>query len=172
MKNHKQNRWLSLRERFDIQHEEVSVSGCWIWTGTCSHSGYGQIKENYRTRLAHRVSWEIHNGAIPEGIVVCHRCDVPQCVNPAHLFLGTMKDNVADMLSKGRGSDRKGDKHPNSKISNSEILEIIRLHKAGHMGKEIASRFGISRGYVSQLINGKRRNANQRGAERGYGSAA
>ena len=86
--------------------ERVSESGCWIWMAACYRSGYGEISFMGRARPAHRVSWIIHNGPIPDGLCVCHRCDVRQCVNPAHLFLGTKQDNTLDMHAKGRDSNQ------------------------------------------------------------------
>lgn len=90
-----------LMERF---WEKVDMSGdCWVWTGSCSPWGYGQIgvPPNQIAR-AHRVSWELHHGPIPHGLYVCHHCDNPRCVRPDHLFLGTPSDNTQDMLHKGR----------------------------------------------------------------------
>ena len=71
-------------------------TGCWLWLGFISPDGYG-------TRLAHRRAWELARGPIPDGMLVCHRCDVRHCVNPDHLFLGTHLDNMRDMIRKGRG---------------------------------------------------------------------
>lgn len=84
----------------------VDTTGdCWTWTGRLNEHGYGQTPfTSAGTRKAHRVSWMIHNGAIADGLCVCHRCDTPSCVNPAHLFLGTHLDNMRDMASKGRGA--------------------------------------------------------------------
>lgn len=87
------------------QHLQMHVdrSGeCWIWTGTTNELGYGLIHVGQRRVRVHRVSWEIANGPIPEGLCVCHRCDNPRCVRPDHLFLGTQADNLRDMCSKGR----------------------------------------------------------------------
>lgn len=77
--------------------------GCWVWGGAASNAHYGQIGDGERgTMRTHRLSWEIHNGPIPEGMFICHTCDVRRCVNPQHLFLGDVRDNSADMYAKGR----------------------------------------------------------------------
>ncbi len=84
----------------------VKTDSCWKWTG-CKKDGYGRINRGARglgSDYAHRVSWLMHNGAIPEGLCVLHRCDNPECTNPGHLFLGTKKDNSRDMISKKRGA--------------------------------------------------------------------
>lgn len=86
----------------------VARSGeCWTWTGRILDTGYGRLKHNCRQVRAHRVSWELANGPIPDGLCVLHRCDVRACVNPEHLFLGTYQDNNRDMHSKGRGLYKK-----------------------------------------------------------------
>lgn len=79
-------------------------SGCFLWMGSVIKQGYGRIRrENCGPGLtAHRASWEIHYGAIPEGMCVLHKCDTPSCVRPEHLFLGTNKDNTQDCIAKGR----------------------------------------------------------------------
>lgn len=79
-------------------------SGCWLWTGAKKQGGYGKISAGGDNGwvLTHRVAWELTNGLIPAGLMVCHRCDVPACCNPGHLFLGTARDNMQDMIAKGR----------------------------------------------------------------------
>jgi hypothetical protein len=77
-------------------------SGCWLWEGAVTNDGYGMICRNGTTLRVHRLAWEEVNGPIPDGLNVCHTCDVPACCNPAHLFVGTQQDNVSDMRAKGR----------------------------------------------------------------------
>jgi len=87
-------------------YEIVTESGCWIWMGATTKKGYGDIKYKADKKAshhrAHRLAYELHKGEIPKGMLVCHTCDIPGCINPSHLFVGTAQDNTDDMIKKGR----------------------------------------------------------------------
>jgi hypothetical protein len=102
-------RIIPLGERLWSRVDIRGPNDCWEWKGKCSAGGYGRIRiggGGSPESAASRVAWIITNGDIPEGLFVCHRCDNPPCCNPAHLFLGTAQDNVADMVAKGRNHKR------------------------------------------------------------------
>jgi hypothetical protein len=150
----------SLEQRF---WPKVSRTGsCWLWTanrtrGRDGSKRYGLIGAGRRgegTLYAHRVSWEIHNGPVPEGLKVLHTCDNPQCVRPDHLFLGTQADNIADMLAKGRRS-RSGP-HPGtgakSKLTDEQLRQL-RIDGTTHTMRQLAEKYGVSSGTVSNILN-------------------
>lgn len=139
---------------------------CWLWLGAKSTWGYGMIKIDGKMRHAHRLSWEIHNGPIPEGLMVCHHCDVRDCVNPKHLFLGTAADNVHDMDAKGRRGrghrvrvTHRGENHQAAKLSDAEFAAIQEALVTGEPKRAIARRFGISHTYVQKIARGEGRAA-------------
>jgi len=130
-------------------------SGCWIWTGCKNADGYGTISVNGKMHMAHRLSWELTNGPIPNGLFVCHKCDNPSCINPEHLFLGTNKDNMQDKVKKGRkngGGPARGERNGSAKITKADVLEIRKLHANGISGRKIADKFGISDSQVFRII--------------------
>ncbi len=166
----------SLAERFWEKVEKTD--SCWLWTGT-RINGYGNIKESGhrgRNLRAHRVSYELHHGPIPDGLFVLHRCDNPPCVNPAHLFLGTLKDNSEDMIRKGRRpsvfvqpesrptGDRNGSRlHPEqrprgvnngrAKLSEAQVLDIRRAYERGEMTlRDMATQHGVSHRLIRLIV--------------------
>lgn len=138
-------------DRFMDKVSPEPNSGCWLWTASSSAQGYGHFQVNGRLCRAHRVSWELHNGKIPDGMWVLHKCDNPGCVNPDHLFLGTNVDNVADMVAKGRRAKTEGATHWNAKLSERQIRQI---RSASGLHKEIAAAFGVSRQHISHIKSG------------------
>ena len=117
--------------------------GCWLWSAHHQQTGYGTTVRNRRHVMAHRLSWELHHGPIPEDLIVCHRCDVRACVNPDHLFLGTHQDNNDDMIAKRRNAF--GERNPNAVIDAETAREVKALLAAGIGPTEAARRVGISR---------------------------
>jgi hypothetical protein len=97
------------------------------------------------------MAYECFVGEIPDGMLVCHTCDVPGCVNPEHLFLGMPKDNTADMIKKGRKPIMPRDLHHNSKLTSDQVEELIRLRASGKKLQELSNMYGISFGTVSQI---------------------
>lgn len=104
---------------------------CWLWTGVIGAHGYGVFGGKKTRGRAHRLMWERVNGPIPDGLNVCHRCDNPPCVNPAHLFLGTVKDNAQDMMRKGRGACGWTDTKCDAGHALTYDNVIIRTNKSG-----------------------------------------
>jgi hypothetical protein len=96
------SRWPSVEERFERSWIPVTESGCWIWEGSTNEDGYGFFYKNHKSMPASRAAYELFKGLIPDNLHVLHRCDVPACVNPNHLFLGTRSDNQKDCVRKGR----------------------------------------------------------------------
>ena len=93
----------SIKERLLNNIELITESGCWIWMGYVTKWGYGTISVDYKKKCTHRMAYQEMIGEIPKGMLVCHTCDVPSCINPNHLFVGTHQDNMDDMTKKGRG---------------------------------------------------------------------
>lgn len=145
--------------------------GCWLWTGTPDRKGYGRFCHDYHIEFAHRVAYQIAYGEIPAGLYVCHHCDVPACVNPAHLFLGTLADNNADMRRKNRGCNPpvginsgtwtqarvKGEKHPRARLTWQAVQEMRAAYKAGQSKETIAARYGMTPDYVRRVVKGYQR---------------
>lgn len=143
-----------LAERFWEKVDKRGPDDCWLWTAALNHSGYGRfaISSDHLVQ-AHRFSYELVHGPIPDGMNVCHSCDNPPCVNPAHLWPGTDADNSQDMARKGRANFHfYGENHPRSKLTKAEALEILRLAALGYSGAELGRMFGICDSHARKII--------------------
>lgn len=132
--------------RFHAKYEK-RYDGCWVWIAAKDKDGYGCIQSEGDKVRAHRVSWELHHGEIPPGLVICHHCDNPSCVNPDHLFLGTVGDNNADMYKKRRNP--RGKLHGMAKLCPDDVKAIRKI--AGKTGKDIAKAYGVSKSLVGMI---------------------
>lgn len=146
---------MTREQRFDSLWMPVPWSGCWLWLGYGTKEGYGRIEFAGRKYLAHRVSYERFVGPVADGMLVLHRCDIPSCVNPAHLFLGTDLINTLDKLAKGRhahGPEHsawvRGEKQHMAKLTD-EIVRRIRDDRRAQSA--IAAEYGIAQSHVSQI---------------------
>lgn len=129
-------------------------TGCLEWFGTKNHDGYGQVRYKRKCLAVHRVVFLLCIGPIDNQLQVLHKCDNPKCVEPSHLFLGTQRENVADMIKKGRARfSLNGEKNPNSKLTAADVRYIRNHHIARGDKKILAKKFGVSRSLVSQIIN-------------------
>lgn len=150
------------------------TSTCWIWTGGRNKQNYGRIGVSGRMVPAHRVSWELHNGAIPNGLFVCHTCDNPPCVNPTHLWLGTTTDNARDMAAKGRQafqrdpsraargirngnythpeSRPKGERHHRAKLTDDDVRAIRIARTGGQTIRSIAADYDVTEATIKRIV--------------------
>ncbi len=140
----------SVLERFEAKYIPEPNSGCWLWVGARGAGGYGcfHLDEDRGIKLAHRCSWLLHRGHMPEpSIKVCHSCDNKLCVNPEHLWLGSQRDNMRDCFAKGR---MEGRPHPRSTamFTDDEVREIL---KSKEKHRELAQRYSCAESTISMI---------------------
>lgn len=144
-------------ERFHQKYKIDEVTGCWIWIAGTRPNGKGVLYGRHWSDSgvsigAHRFSYQLFNGDIPDGLYVCHHCDTPLCVNPLHLFLSDHKGNMKDMVDKGRSSKASGeDKWGLAKLTNDEARKIRNIDLAQ---SKIAEMFGVSQTTISRIKRG------------------
>lgn len=144
-----------------LRRNVTKADGCWLWTGSKDKDGYGTFRRRegglYR---AHRVSYELHHGAIPDGMIVCHRCDNPACVRPDHLWIGTHKENAEDRNEKGRHhptgphNPQRGEARHNARLT-ADAVRCIRSEAGTTSQHALAQRFGVSQCAIFNVLSGK-----------------
>lgn len=122
----------------------VTETGCWLWLGNVLKTGYGHVWYENKTRRVHKVVYELTKGEVPNGLYVCHKCDIRSCVNPAHLYAGTPQNNMDDRSARGRQSRFPGESHPMAKLNNEQVLQIREMAADKIPDRIIATEFGIS----------------------------
>lgn len=139
----------SLAERFWAQTEKRGRKVCWEWRGAVTPTGYGKLQGRRPGSIvyAHRVCWSLHHRSISSGVSVLHRCDNPRCVNPAHLFIGSHKDNMRDMSRKGRCS--------NQRLNPFAVRSARKLRARGARVAEIAVRLGVHSTTIQRALSGR-----------------
>lgn len=144
---------LNVTQRFWRSVEQRSPKECWHWRGARTKDGYGNFWTGDRSDRAHRFAYQLAKGPIPEGLIVCHSCDEPSCVNPNHLWVGTHADNSDDKLAKGRDNPPRGSRNRHAKLTKHQVVEIRRLYAAGrHTQDALAAKFGITQASVWAIV--------------------
>lgn len=145
---------MTLEERLLHHSMPEPNSGCWLWTGAVvggNNLDYGILWWRGTNHRAHRLSWSVFRGPLDPKMLVCHKCDVPSCINPDHLFLGTHDENMADRTRKGRQTTIRGEAHVNAKLTLAQVEEIRR---APGPQRVLAARFGVSGSAISLIRRG------------------
>lgn len=133
-------------EQFHAKIKIDSPESCWIWTDALDKDGYGKLRiSKHKFKKAHRLSYELYKGNIPQGYLICHHCDNPSCVNPEHLFLGLPKDNMRDMYNKGRYVNG------NLKLSSKDLEYIKTYPKVYGSGRLLAQFFNVHEGHITRI---------------------
>lgn len=144
----------TLDELFWSKVDKRNPDECWIWKAS-KRGKYGSAYYNGKRDGAHRISYIIHCGPIPDGMDICHRCDNPLCVNPAHLWVGTAEQNMHDMISKKRDKHPHGEHYKRHKLTYEQVQEIRVLLSQGELSQRaIAARYNISQAHVCYINTG------------------
>lgn len=148
------------RQKRNFLNKIKKTNDCWLWTGYRLKTGYGRltqgINKKVQTFSAHRIAYQLFIGEIGDKQVL-HKCDNPSCVNPKHLKLGTIQDNIKDREVKGRGYIRSGENHPHAKLTEKDVIKIRSLYKDRVYNQtEMVNLFQVSHDIISLIVNRKR----------------
>lgn len=146
-----------LMERFWAKVDKTShPGGCWIWTNCRDCDGYGHMHTPDGMTTAHRFSYRVHKGEIPKGMFVCHTCDVPACVNPDHLWIGTPQDNTSDMVKKNRHSCCFGEAVHTAKLTADRVAAIRTAYaNGGRTLKSLGEEYGVDLSVIGKVVKRK-----------------
>jgi len=151
-----QKNWKSNQQRMDLKTIKKSQDECWDWTGATHPFGYGLVRNELgKLVMAHRLSYEIYIGEIQPGLCVLHKCDNPKCTNPNHLFIGTKRENMVDMIQKGRAVHAIGSLASKAILTETDVVNMRQLARNGQTHSVIASMYKVSKSCASHAINGK-----------------
>ena len=143
----------NLRAYFNERIIRMPIAGCWLWTGSIESSGYAVVQSTHSPhRLIHRLSWHWFVGPVPDDLFVLHKCDVKCCVNPNHLFLGTLADNNKDRKRKGRNANTVGCANPSAKLNKEQVAEVLSFKGPA---KIIARRLSVDISTIYSIRHGR-----------------
>lgn len=152
------SKWPHWTKRYWTHVEKRSPDECWLWTGSVisgtaknGRNRYGRIMCDRTYVLAHRISYLIHKGPVPDGLLIMHSCDEPRCQNPQHLRVGTQLDNIRDCIAKGRANRAVGEAAGASVLTERDVLKIRSLYP-GRSQQSIADRYGVKQTTISRIV--------------------
>ena len=147
-------------ERFWSNVGPKNENGCRLWQGKVDPHGYAHVTYKGWRTTGHRIAYALVNGPIPEGMVIMHTCDTPSCCNPEHLRMGTQKENIHDMIQKGRAGDCRvfGEYHGRCKVTTEQVAEIRNLYKTTRVSQQtLADKFGLGQTHISRIVRQENR---------------
>jgi hypothetical protein len=151
--------WEKVNRNGPVPAHRPELGPCWLWTGSTNDKGYGKIgfHRHYVNHIlyAHRISYLLAHGVLPDDREICHECDTPPCVRPDHLFAGTRRDNLVDMVQKGRDNKTscwRGEAHYKAKLRDQQVRDIKARGLAGERPRDLAAEYGVSKRNVEHII--------------------
>lgn len=146
----------TFEERFWKRVKVGQSDECWPWLGGCNWGGYGKVRRGAKLLTAHRVAFELTNGAIPKGLCALHKCDQRNCCNPSHVFIGTYKDNNRDRAQKGRSRPRRGEDNGRAILTAKDVIKIRAVWDNGGITiAQLARKYSVAWEHMKRIVNRK-----------------